>query len=112
VKEADDETIRNEISILNAFIDQHVIAFYSSETDSTGVPIRRRIAETLIDEIIQGSENGTVSLPPSLNSRLKCNPQRGKLQTTYPETLSSIPRIHQTETVTTILWIYASSPLR
>ena len=62
---AEDGTIRNEIAVLDSYIDQHVVKFYRSESDSRGTPLRRRIAETVVHDIIEGNMNGIH--PPALS---------------------------------------------
>jgi hypothetical protein len=63
----EDKTIRHEISVLSAYIEQHAVKFYRSQSDSKGIPIRRLIAEYIIDNVIEGTMNGTVTLPPSFS---------------------------------------------
>src|SRR5436190_20005220 len=43
---AEDGTIRNEIGVLDSYIEQHVVKFYRSESDRRGISLRRRIADT------------------------------------------------------------------
>jgi hypothetical protein len=108
----EDRTIRHEISVLGAYIEQHVVKFYRSQSDSRGIPIRRLIAEAIINNIIEGTMNGTVTLPPlsqlSHNSGLKHIPQKGRLQRSSPETLNNIRKTHRTKTVMTTSRFYAS----
>jgi hypothetical protein len=56
----EDSIIRHEISTLNTYIDQHTENHYRSSNDSKGIPIRRRIGETIINNVIKGNMSGTV----------------------------------------------------
>src|SRR5947207_10813272 len=54
----EDDAIREAISTLNTFIDQHAQWYYPSRSDSRGISIRRLISETIIDNIIKKNMHG------------------------------------------------------
>jgi len=56
----DDNTIHHDISTLSTYIEQHTDNYYRSHSDNNGTSIRRRIGEVIIEDIIEGNEDGIV----------------------------------------------------
>jgi len=57
----EDDAIREAISTLNTFIDQHAQSYYPSRSAYRGISIRRLIGETIINKIIKMNMNGKAS---------------------------------------------------
>ena len=81
----EDSVIHHEINTLSTLIDQHAQNYYSPHSEAGNIPItmfvRRHIGRTIINDIIDGSMDGTVSLlrllvsPFYPSSRLNCMQQ-------------------------------------
>ncbi|PGH18557.1 hypothetical protein AJ79_00336 [Helicocarpus griseus UAMH5409] len=57
IQPPEDSTIRDRITTLRLFIDQHSINFYRTQYDDSGASISRYIARTIISSIIEEQKN-------------------------------------------------------
>jgi hypothetical protein len=68
----EDSAIEHEISTLDVYIDQHSENHYRTHSDNSGMSIRRRIGETILERVIEGNPNGIVissAQSPFLNTQ-------------------------------------------